>query len=58
MAAKKKTADARTAAAIALALHMYLNDNCHDIEPGVITIDKTSSDWSCKALTMRRKPIK
>lgn len=69
---KKGTPDAEVAAAIALALdmeasgdeyaaiaaavHLYLNDNVHDAEPGIITITRKDSAWNNKALNFRKLP--
>lgn len=47
-----------TAAAIAMALDLYLSEEIHDSESGVVTIRRVSSDWSNKALTFRKMPIK
>ena len=41
-------------AAIALALHEHLGNNVHDVEPGIITIRRTHSEWNNKALNFRR----
>ena len=70
--AVKGTPDAEVAAAIALALdmensgdvyaaiatavHLYLNDAVHDVEPGIITIARKDSAWSNKALNFRKLP--
>ena len=70
--ATKGTPDAEVAAAIALALdmenggdvyaaiatavHLYLNDAVHDVEPGIITIVRKESGWNNKALTFRQLP--
>ena len=43
-------------AAIATAVHLYLNDSVHDVEPGIITIVRKDSDWNNKALNFRRLP--
>lgn len=43
-------------AAIATAVHLYLNDNVHDIEPGIITIARKESAWNNKALNFRKLP--
>ena len=43
-------------AAIATAVHLYLTDQVHDIEPGIITITRTNSGWKNKALTFRTLP--
>lgn len=71
--AVKGTPDAEVAAAIALALdmensgdvyaaiatavHLYLNDSVHDIEPGIITIRRQETGWNNKALGFRKKPM-
>lgn len=56
----KKTKDVpeEEAAAIALAIHMYLND-IHDKESLTITLKKVSrvySPWSSKIYTLRQNP--
>lgn len=43
-------------AAIATAVHLYLNDAVHDVEPGIITIVRKESGWNNKALTFRQLP--
>ena len=48
--------DGDTYAAIATAVHLYLSDSIHDVEPGIVTIRRTSSAWSDKALTFRKLP--
>ena len=45
-----------TYAAIATAVHLYLNDSVHDVEPGIVTIRRTESSWNNKALTFRKLP--
>ena len=45
-----------TYAAIATAVHLYLNDNVHDIEPGIVTIARKESAWNNKALNFRKLP--
>ena len=56
LALELDSADAGVPAAIATALHLYLGESVHDIEPGFITIRrKPVSDWNNKALTLRRK---
>lgn len=45
-------------AAIAMALHLYLNDTVHDIEPGIITIAPRQTAWNDKTLTFRKTPRK
>ena len=70
--AVKGTPDAEVAAAIALALdmenggdvyaaiatavHLYLNDAVHDVEPGIITITRTQTGWNNKAMNFRKLP--
>ncbi|MCR5841750.1 MAG: OadG family protein [Bacteroidales bacterium] len=41
-------------AAIATALHLYLSDAIHDVEPGIITIRRTPSPWDNKQLNFRK----
>jgi sodium pump decarboxylase gamma subunit len=43
-------------AAIATAVHLYLNDAVHDVEPGIVTITRTQTSWNNKALTFRKLP--
>lgn len=43
-------------AAIATAVHLYLNDTVHDVEPGIVTITSKDSGWNNKALTFRKLP--
>lgn len=43
-------------AAIATAVHLYLADQVHDIESGIITISRKDSIWKNKALTFRQLP--
>ena len=45
-------------AAIATALHLYLNDTVHDVESGIITIAPRQSAWNDKTLTFRKTPRK
>lgn len=48
--------DGAVPAAIAAALHLYLSESVHDIEPGIITIRPApSSEWANKSLTFRKK---
>ena len=70
--AVKGTPDAEVAAAIALALdmecsgdeyaaiaaavHLYLNDAVHDVEPGIVTIVRKDSAWNNKELNFRKLP--
>lgn len=44
--------------AIATALHLYLSDTVHDLEPGFITIRRNGSDWNNKKLNFRKSPKK
>ena len=69
---KKGTADAEVAAAIALALdmeqggddyaaiatavHLYLTESVHDVEPGIVTIVRKPSAWNDKSLNFRKLP--
>ena len=43
-------------AAIATAVHLYMNDAVHDVEPGIITITRKESGWNNKALNFRKLP--
>ena len=43
-------------AAIATAVHLYLNDAIHDIEPGFITIRRSESAWDSKSRVFRKLP--
>ena len=43
-------------AAIATAVHLYLNDSLHDVEPGIVTIVRKDSGWNNKALNFRKLP--
>ena len=45
-------------AAIALALHLHLNDTVHDIEPGIITIIPHESAWGNPLNNFRNNPKK
>ncbi len=46
-----------TRAAIALALHLYLTDQAHDTESGIITIRRTdASGWEDKSRNFRQLP--
>ena len=40
--------DGDTYAAIATAVHLYLNDTVHDVEPGIVTIVRKDSAWNNK----------
>ena len=43
-------------AAIAAAVHLYLNDAIHDVEPGIVTIVRKESAWNNKELNFRKLP--
>lgn len=44
-------------AAIAAAVHLYLTEAIHDVEPGIVTIRRTeSSAWNNKTLSFRQLP--
>jgi hypothetical protein len=45
-----------TYAAIATAVHLYLNDAIHDVEPGIVTIRRSESAWNNKSLNFRKLP--
>ncbi len=51
-------AGGETEAAIATALHLYLSDAVHDIEPGFITIRHTPSSWDDRSSNFRKTPRK
>ncbi len=48
--------DGDTYAAIATAVHLYLSESIHDVEPGIITIQKQPSAWANKSLNFRQLP--
>ncbi len=48
--------DGDTYAAIATAVHLYLSESIHDVEPGIITIQKHPSAWENKSLNFRQLP--
>ncbi len=48
--------DGDTYAAIATAVHLYLSESIHDVEPGIITIQKHASAWENKSLNFRQLP--
>lgn len=52
----RKHADRDTEAAIALTLHLFLNETDAERQKGTITIRKSVSPWGDKALTFRRRP--
>jgi Na+-transporting methylmalonyl-CoA/oxaloacetate decarboxylase gamma subunit len=45
-----------TYAAIATAVHLYLNDTVHDVESGIVTIRRKDSSWNNKELNFRKLP--
>lgn len=45
-------------AAIATALHLYLNNSVHDVESGIITIRKSDTLWADKQRLFRKSPRK
>ena len=51
-------AGSETEAAIATALHLYLSDAIHDVEPGIITLRRTPSAWDNKQSNFRKTPRK
>ena len=51
-------AGGETEAAIATALHLYLSDAVHDLEPGFITLRRTPSPWDNKSVNFRKSPRK
>ena len=56
---RKSKEDSRVAAAIAMALHLYLDDEVHDVETGMITIARNpESQWNSRVLGFRRTPLK
>ena len=52
------TATDETEAAIAAALHLYMREQVHDKETGIITIKPgKASGWASKTLTLRKKSL-
>ena len=45
-----------TYAAIAAAVHLYMNDAVHDYEPLVLTIRHKDTPWETKSLNFRKSP--
>ena len=43
-------------AAIATAVHLYLNDTVHDAESGFVTIVRKESGWNDKSMNFRKLP--
>lgn len=50
--------DPEEAAAIAMAIHMYFNENTHDQESFALTMRPKDSEWNGKNLLTRKKPLK
>ena len=48
--------DGDTYAAIATAVHLYLSEAIHDVEPGIVTIVRKESGWNNKELNFRKLP--
>ena len=48
--------DGDTYAAIATAVHLYLSESVHDVESGIITIQRQPSAWDNKSLNFRQLP--
>ena len=48
--------DEETAAAIALALHLYAEEKIHDTEPGHLSYKNQPGPWADKSLTFRKYP--
>ena len=44
--------------AIATALHLFLSDAVHDVEPGIITIRRNRSAWDDRQSNFRKLPRK
>lgn len=47
-----------TEAAIATALHLYMEDSVHDVESGIITIRPTFGPYASRQFTLRQLPQK
>ena len=45
-----------TYAAIATAVHLYLSNAVHDVEPGILTLVRKPSAWENKSLNFRKLP--
>lgn len=43
-------------AAVAAAVHLYLSEEVHDLEPGIVTIRRSASGWNDKSLNFRQIP--
>lgn len=58
MKAKKKTISDLELTAVFMALHLYLDDDVHDIESGKLTIntvDRRFSPWNLKIFGLNNK---
>jgi len=51
-----QTVNKEVGAAIALALHEYLGNNVHDVEPGIITISAHPTQWNGYAQSFTPRP--
>lgn len=49
---------AETDAAIAMALHLYLNDQVHDAESGIITFAPRTGEWGQPVNNFRKNPVR
>ena len=49
---------AETDAAIAMALYLYLNDQVHDAEPGIITFAPRTGEWGQPVNNFRKNPVR
>lgn len=55
LALDAETSSRETEAAIATALHLYMSDAVHDVEPGFITIRRNqASNWADKQFNFRK----
>ena len=45
-----------TAAVIATALALFMEDEVHDREPGILTFSPVRTEWSDRILTFRKIP--
>lgn len=55
LALDAETSSEETEAAIATALHLYMSDAVHDMEPGFITIRRNpASNWADKQFNFRK----
>lgn len=55
---KKEKITSEVAAAISMAMHLYLDDTVHDTESFVITIKRNCcGDWNRKGQNFRQTPV-